>query len=74
MSSITIPGPVLMTRVWSENSCLRAPFCAGVKFGVTLRSCSYSVSFLTLSMYFSIAVEAKGGDHACAPPTEGVQL
>ena len=34
---------------------------------VTLRSCSYSVSFLTLSMYFSIAVEAKGGDHVLLP-------
>ena len=63
---MTMPEPLsalLITRVWSEASSLRASFCLGVKLGVLFRGCSEFVSFLTLSRYSSISTEAVGGVH-----------
>lgn len=67
VSSTTIPEPLsalLMTRVLSVLSSLRACFSLGVKFGVTFRGCINLVSVLILFRYFSIIGEADGGIHS----------
>ena len=64
VSSTTIPEPLsalLMTRLLSEQSCLRALVCMGDRFGVTLRGCSLSICVLILLRYFSIVREAARG-------------
>ena len=64
MSSTTIPEPLsalLMTRLLSELSCLRALVCMGDRFGVTFRGCSLSICVLILLRYFSIVRDADGG-------------
>ena len=58
--STTMPEPLsalLMTKVWSKHSCLRALVCKGVRFGVTLRECSLLTSVFILFRYPSIARE-----------------
>ena len=64
MSSTTIPEPLsalLMTRVWSEPSCLRGCLCIGVKFGVIFKGWSVLTFVLILFRYPSISAEAVGG-------------
>ena len=64
VSSITIPDPLsalLITRVWSRESCLRASVCLGVRFGVILRGCKLLISVLILFRYSSISGQAFGG-------------
>lgn len=59
-----MPEPLsalLMTRVWSVESCLRALLCVGVRFGVTFKGCIALISVLILFRYSSIAGEAVGG-------------
>ena len=51
VSSTTIPEPLsafLMIKVWSEQSCLKASSCTGVKLGVILRGCNVFISVLIL--------------------------
>ena len=64
VSSTTIPEPLsalLMTKLLSELSCLRAMVCIDVRFGVILRGRSLLICVLTLFRYFSIVEEADGG-------------
>ena len=59
-----MPEPLsalLMTKVWSKHSCLRALVCKGVRFGVILRERSILTSVFILFRYPSIAREAIGG-------------
>ena len=51
VSSTTMPEPLsafLMTKVWSEQSCLKASFCVGVKLGDILRGFNVLISVLIL--------------------------
>ena len=52
VSSTTIPEPLsalLMTKVLSEQSCLRALVCVGVRLGVTFMGLTLFICVLTLS-------------------------
>ena len=61
-----MPEPLsalLMTRVGSELSFLRALFCEGVRFGVVFRGDNALTSLFILCRYASISGEAGGGFH-----------
>ena len=51
VSSITMPEPLsalLITKVLSDRSSLRALFCVGVRLGEIFKGCSELISFLIL--------------------------
>ena len=64
VSSITMPEPLsalLITRVSSCCSSLRAFLCVGVRFGVVFRGLSVLICSFILYRYFSMSGEAFGG-------------